>query len=146
MRYPAMLLLAGAVLAAGCGGDNAKLPDPLTIQLSPRNGSGVSGTAQLTDKGLSGTTVVVELSVPKRFRGAAQPASINGVSCAALGRLRQLEARERTVAQLLREVRDGRSETTAAQSLVALTSGRYSLNVYDDTYPFLPVACADIRR
>jgi hypothetical protein len=132
----------GAVVAAAHEGQEAAAP--VTIELEQANGSGQSGTATLTDKGLSGTAVVLTTSTPDHLPGHAQPASINAVGCAELGPLKRLEARERTVAQVLREVRDGTSETTAARSLAELTTGAYSINVYAPSYPYNPVACGDI--
>jgi hypothetical protein len=157
-------ILAGAALAlvvsvgAGCGGDDdgeqgavptATEPGEgtghsVTIELLEENDSGQSGTATLTDIGLSGTSVVLEVSLSPDAPEEAQPDSINGASCAEVRALGSVEAQDRTVIKVLTEVRDGRSETTSASPLDELTTGGKSINVYEASHPFPPVVCGDI--
>ena len=152
-----LVIIAGA----GCGGgDDPAQDEPaataaatteatetgktLTIELLEENQSGQTGTATLTDVGVSGTAVVLEVSPPKRFPGDVQIGSINAAPCAEVRKLTTVEARDQTVRKVLTEVREGRSETTSASSLAELKTGTHSINVYQEGHPFLPVLCGDI--
>jgi hypothetical protein len=125
---------------------------PLTIELVEANESGQSGSAVLTDKGESssgiglGTGVVLEVGPPVRFPGDAQPAAIHDASCADVTKRRGFEELSATEIQPLNEVRDGRSETTAAQSLDELTRGGFAITVHEPSPPFRAVVCGDIPR
>jgi hypothetical protein len=161
----AAVIVCGLTAAACGGGDgNATATQPqqdargetqgavqqITIELGEANGSGQSGTATLTDKGESGTGiglgtgVVLEVSPPKRFPGDAQPAAIHSAPCAEIRGRRGFEELSTTEVQSLTEVRDGRSESTAAKSLAKLSAGGFSISVHQPKPPFRAVVCGDI--
>lgn len=132
--------------AAEPGTEGEGTGESVTIELLEENDSGQSGTATLTDVGLSGTGVVVELDPPAGSPSVAQPASINAATCAEVRALESVEAQDQTVIKVLTEVRDGRSETTSASSLQELQTGGKSINVYRSSHPFPPVVCGDIPK
>ena len=153
-----------ALMAAACGGGNsggeapeattAGAPEgttvatlePVTVELLEVNKSGQSGMATLTDKGLSGTGVVLKVSPPERFPGDAQEAAIHGAPCAEIRKLKGFESLAPTVAQELGTVRDGQSESTAAKPVAELTTGGYSIAVHQQDPPYRAVACGDIPK
>ena len=150
---------AFVVATIGCGGaDNATekpaeatgatttstVTKPITVALVEQNQSGQSGSVTLTDKGLSGTAVVVAMSPPKRFPGDVQPVSINEASCEDLLAFTDYQERDKTWRAHLTEVRGGASETTSGRSLDELTTGRYAISVYQQDHPYAIVACGDI--
>jgi hypothetical protein len=158
-------LFIGGLPASGCGGgdENANptqpeqetqgtttTPQPITIDLNETNRSGQSGTATLTDKGESesgislGTGVALEVSPPRRFPGDVQPAAIHSAKCAEIQERRGFEELSVTEVQPLTEVRDGRSESTAAKSLAELSAGGFSISVHQPSPPFRAVVCGDI--
>jgi hypothetical protein len=134
--------------AAACGGGDegeAEAPAPVTVQLAAKNDSGQTAMAVLTDRGRSGTGVVVTVDPPNRFPGEIQNVTINEASCRKVLTFENyLERDEKTLGQVLTEVRDGRSETTAARSLSEFTSGGYSINVYYPAPPYPVAACGDV--
>lgn len=125
---------------------------PITIELREANRSGQSGTAILTDKGETGTGislgtgVVLEVSPRERFPGDVQPAAIHSAPCAEIRARRGFEELSATEVQPLTEVRDGRSESTAARSLAKLRVGGFSITVHQPTPPFRAVVCGDIPK
>jgi hypothetical protein len=161
-----LALIVCALTAAACGGGDGNGPgtppqqgtearteaavEPITVDLGEANKSGQSGTATLTDHGVSasgislGTSVALEVSPPKRFPDDAQPAAIHNATCAELERRRGFEELSVTEIQPLGEVRDGRSETTAAKSLAELTAGGFAISVHQPSPPFRAVVCGDI--
>lgn len=161
-----LALIVCALTAAACGGGDGNGPgapsqqgtearteeavEPITVDLGEANKSGQSGTATLTDNGESasgislGTSVALEVSPPERFPGDAQPAAIHSATCAELERRRGFEELSVTEIQSLGEVRDGRSETTAAKSLAELTAGGFAISVHQPSPPFRAVVCGDI--
>lgn len=164
MQTPVAALVLIGIMAAACSGGNDGEPaaevttagapetttaaalEPVTVVLHEENRSGQSGTATLTDKGLSGTGVILEASAPKRFPGEVQPAAIHSARCAEIRGRRGFEELSATEVQPLTEVRDGRSETTAARSLAELGAGGYSITVHQPSPPFRAVVCGDIPK
>jgi hypothetical protein len=140
-------LLLCALASAGCGGGDggteAEAPAAVTVELSAENDSGQTGTATLTDKGLSGTALVMTVDPPNRFPGDVQPASLYVVGCAEVRTFKTFEELTSRRSHLT-EVRNGRSETTVARPLSELTSGGYSIVVHQQNPPNIPVVCGDI--
>jgi hypothetical protein len=129
MQAPVAAVVLIALMAAACGGNDgepaaevttagapetttAAALEPVTVVLHEENRSGQSGTATLTEKGLSGTGVILEVSAPNRFPGDVQPAAIHGARCAEIRGRRGFGELSATEVQPLTEVRNGRSETT----------------------------------
>jgi hypothetical protein len=140
MRPLALALLAVAL--AACGGDGNG--GPVTVELLEANDSGQTGTATLRDAGQSGTSVVIEASPPAAYPGDVQPSSLSEAPCEDVIAAGSEPAQAALVAQVLSEVRDGRSETTAAKPFDELTGGGYSIVVYEQNPPYVPVLCGDI--
>jgi Cu/Zn superoxide dismutase len=80
LRSLGLTLAAVAVLAVG-GAGLADAAEPITVQLTPQNNSGESGTAVLTDAGPK-TKVVVE--VKGAPAGVGQPLHVHKGTCAQL--------------------------------------------------------------
>ncbi|MER3544824.1 MAG: hypothetical protein C4311_09555 [Chloroflexota bacterium] len=89
----------------------------VTVNLSPLNNSGESGTAVLTDLG-NGTTRVV-LTVTGQPAGVSQPVHIHKGTCANL---------DPKPAYPLSPLVDGKSETTVEVSLQTLQSSPFAIN------------------
>ncbi len=134
----ALALTIVAILAfAACGGDDdsdgaAAEGEVVTVTLDEQNGSGQSGTAELTAAGDAQTTVVLELSNPP---DNAQPVHIHTGACADLG----------DVAFPLTNLEGGTSETTVDVSLTDLQGGGYAINAHESEENIQNyVACGDI--
>jgi hypothetical protein len=154
--------VACGIVPPGCGGGGEEVAttpaqtreaaEPVTIDLRETNESGQSGMATLTDQGESssgislGTRVVLEISPPVRFPGDVQPAAIHSAPCEELRKRRGSDELSVTEVQPLIEVRDGRSETTAAKSLQELGSGGFAVAVHEPNPPFRTVVCGDIAQ
>lgn len=167
MRRTTMLAIAAlavALLAAGCGGDDAAdevaeattgltdtgeaaetleealddvettLPEGLTLTLEEQNDSGISGEVQLSPTSEGALEVEIELDGSD---GGPHPAHIHEGSCDDLNP---------EPAFPLEDVVDGESDTTVEISVDDLVATEYAVNVHEsaenaDVY----VACADVR-
>lgn len=134
-KRAALLLCAGiaAVGVASAAHGEAAVPsdDPLVVKLKPKHGSGVSGTATLTQLG-DRVRVVVKLNKPVRGR---LPSHIHKGRCRIEPNL--------NVRAGLNEVVKGKSVTVLEfTSLKALRAGTFSINVHAPTYAV--IACGDI--
>lgn len=142
---------AGAVPLAGCGDEDggpasggepaasrAEVGAPLEITLTPRHGSGVSGTARLV-AGAADMKVTLKLS--KRLPDTLL-AHIHTGPCSD----EPTWSNPRIWASLT-DVIDGRSETTVnVVTLRELRSESASINVHDATHNQRPLVCGDIPR
>jgi hypothetical protein len=138
MRRRATLPVAGVLCAAlatlplAAGGSASR---SLVIELKPRDGSGVSGTATLALVG-GHPRIVVVLKQPVPVRGSL-PAHLHIGSCAVVPNL--------NVQSSLRNVVDGRSVTVLRYtSWATLRSRTYSIHVHAPTYDV--VACGTVPR
>jgi Cu/Zn superoxide dismutase len=114
LRSLGLTLAAVAVLAVG-GAGLADAAEPITVQLTPQNNSGESGTAVLTDAGPK-TKVVVE--VKGAPAGVGQPLHVHKGTCA------QLDPKP---AYGLTTLSGGKSETTIDVPIGDLRKG-YAIN------------------
>lgn len=121
---------ATIVLVAACsGGASAK-----TVTLSALNGSGVSGTAVLTDAGSGQTQVVVTVDAAGN---ADMPAHVHMGTCASLDPAPKYP---------LNDVKDGASTTTIPVALADLTTSAFAVNLHksaDDIKTY--TACGEIK-
>ena len=108
------LVLAVGGLLAGIGLGYAA--GPVTIQLTPQNNSGESGTAVLTEVGAKTKVVVAVNGAPA---GVGQPMHIHKGTCANL---------DPAPAFGLTTLTDGKSETTVDIPLTNLQQGGYAIN------------------
>jgi hypothetical protein len=146
--------LAVVVLVAGCGGHSAGMQQPspsvanaassaITVPLEQQNGSGQAGQATLQSSA-DGLRVVIRL---RNDHSSSNPAHIHDVTCAQYRRITNVDQQYATVNDPLSDLRAGRSETTLGDvSLSDRTTGTYSINVHEPTYPYKAVACGDIPR
>ena len=107
------MLAVAAVLAASA---TAEAAGPVTVPLTPQNGSNESGTATFTEEG---TKTKVTVAVKGTPAGVAQPLHVHKGTCA------QLDPRP---AYGLAALTDGKSETTIDVSLAALQAGGFAVN------------------
>jgi hypothetical protein len=125
--FLSLLLVAGALLLAGCGGG-----DGLTLELAEQNGSGQAGSATLTPVGDGRTRIVMELSNAPEV---AQPAHVHPGPCDDLG----------PPVAGLESLVDGRSETIVPLSLAELQAGGLVVHAHKSDAEFeISVACAPI--
>jgi hypothetical protein len=108
------LVLAVGGLLAGIGLGYAA--GPVTIQLTPQNNSGESGTATLTEVGAKTKVVVAVNGAPA---GVGQPMHIHKGTCAQL---------DPAPAFGLTTLTNGKSETTVDIPLTNLQQGGYAIN------------------
>jgi hypothetical protein len=108
-----MLVMAGLVLA---GAGRAGAAGPVTVQLTPQNNSGESGTATLTEAGSKTKVVVAVTGAPV---GAAQPMHVHKGPCDKL---------DPKPAYGLASLTNGKSETTIDVPLKTLQTGGYAIN------------------
>jgi Cu/Zn superoxide dismutase len=158
------LLLVVALLGAGCGGDDANdaveeastvltdteaaestvesvltlaeatLDEALTLDLEEQNGSGITGTVELSPT--SDGTVEVEIEL-EGSEGGPHPAHIHRGSCADL---------DPEPAFPLEDVVDGRSDTSVDVDIADLTLDEYAVNVHESPEnASVYVACTDVR-
>jgi hypothetical protein len=113
-RTLGLVLAVGGLLVTGIG--LADAAGPVTIQLTPQNNSGESGTAVLTEVGAK-TKVVV--SINGAPAGAAQPLHVHKGTCAQL---------DPAPAFGLTTLSGGKSETTIDIPLTNLQQGGYAIN------------------
>lgn len=145
-------LLVGAVLVAGCGGDDesestaaarADEPETVTVELAEVEGSGISGSATLAPRADKSFDVAVRLT----GAGPTHPAHIHDVTCAEYAAIDGFDAQLATVVDTLADVRDGASKTTVGLTeLAERTTGGYAINVHAPASPFPVVACGDIPK
>ena len=114
-RFFRRMLAVVAVLAASAAG-TAKAAGPTTVQLTPQNNSGESGTATLTEQGPKTKVVVDVKGAPA---GVAQPVHVHKGTCA------NLDPRP---AYGLVALSNGKSETTIDVPLTALEAGGFAIN------------------
>jgi LPXTG-motif cell wall-anchored protein len=106
----------------------------VTVNLSPQNNSGESGTAVLTDLGNGKTQVV--LTVTGQPAGVSQPVHIHKGTCANL---------DPKPAYPLSPLVDGKSETTVDVSLQTLQSSPFAINGHKSAEEIsVYVFCGDI--
>jgi hypothetical protein len=133
-----VVIVLAALTLAGCGGSNGgsgSSEKSATVTLSEQNGSGESGTAELTAIG-DKTRVVVDLK--GEAAGGSQPAHIHKGSCDKL---------DPTPAYALPNVMSGKSETTVAVPLKDLQEQAYAINVHKSVTDLKTyVACGDIGQ
>lgn len=137
MRFPGRASLGTALLGtalvgtlmAGTVGAQA----PMTVTMKAMNGSGMDGTATLTDLGSGKTKVMLDL---KNGPAGPQPAHVHEGTCATLNPAPKYP---------LTNVVNGRSETTLDVGMSDLMKGSMAINVHKSpqdipTY----VSCGDI--
>lgn len=107
------LVMVGLLVAGGAGVADAA--EPITVQLTPQNKSGESGTAVLTD---AGTKTKIVLNVRGAPAGVAQPVHVHKGTCA------QLDPKP---AYGLTTLSGGKSETTIDVPIGDLRKG-YAIN------------------
>jgi hypothetical protein len=108
------LVLAVGGLLVGIG--LADAAGPVTIQLTPQNNSGESGTATLTEVGAK---TKVAVSINGAPAGAAQPLHVHKGTCAQL---------DPAPAFGLTTLANGKSETTIDVPLTNLQQGSFAIN------------------
>ena len=121
-----------AVVVGACGGGGAAATK--TVSLATLNGSGVSGTATLTDAGNGQTQVVIKVDAAGN---ADMPAHVHPGTCATLDPKPKYP---------LSDVKDGASTTTIAVALADLTKSAFAVNLHksaDDIKTY--TACGDIK-
>jgi len=157
----ALIVVPAALALAGCGGGNGEAPEGLPpptearppvspadttpgepvgqgrvlVQLEEREGSGLSGTAELTADGDT-TSIVITLDDAQAIPDSAY---LQEGDCTAV----RAEA-----AEVLALFVEGRSETIVETSLSQLVNGRFAITVYAEATDDLqrPDACGEIRR
>jgi Cu/Zn superoxide dismutase len=128
-----VLAIAGMLGIAGVS--PAQAAGPVTVQLTPQNNSGESGTATLTEA--EGKTKVV-IALKGQPAGVAQPVHVHKGTC------RQLDPKP---AYGLTTLAEGKSETTIDVPLASLQTGGFAVNGHKsaqdvNTYVF----CGDIPK
>lgn len=120
------------VVVAACGGGGGAAAK--TVTLAALNGSGVSGTATLTDAGNGQTQVVIKVDAAGN---AAMPAHVHPGTCATIDPKPKYP---------LSDVKDGASTTTIAVPLAELTKTAFAVNLHksaDEIKTY--TACGDIK-
>jgi len=110
------LALALAGLLAVVGISPAEAAGPITVQLTPQNSSGESGTATLTSAGDKTKVVVAVNGAPS---GVAQPLHVHKGTCTTL---------DPKPAYGLTTLANGKSETTIDVPLNTLQTGAFAIN------------------
>ena len=125
------LLLGFATFLTAAGGASAA--ESLTIQLSPQNNSGQSGTATLTDLGDGTTKVVLSLT---NLGATPQPVHIHEGSCATLNP---------TPKYPLTNMVNGKSEAVVKVAMGQLLAQPFAINAHKSAQE-VPVytACGNI--
>jgi hypothetical protein len=109
--------LAAVVVLTIAAFSPAAAQDTITIDMQEIDGSGQSGTANITS---DGDQVIVSIEIEPGPDGEPQPVHIHEGNCRDLG----------DVAFPLEDVVDGVSESTADVSLSELLAGDYAINVH----------------
>lgn len=129
------LALVAVLVLVGCGGEgngeDVAGARTLTLDLAAQNGSGQSGTAQLTaDR--EKTRIVVEVANPPEV---AQPSHVHKGTCDEIG----------DVVAPLENVVDGRAESVVDMSLAELRRGGLIVHAHKSEAEYdTSVACAEI--
>jgi Cu/Zn superoxide dismutase len=126
-------MLTGAAVIVMAAAGTARAAGPTTVQLTPQNNSGESGTATLTEQGTKTKVVVDVKGAPA---GVAQPLHVHKGACAKL---------DPKPAYGLATLTNGKSETTIDVPLASLQAGGFAINGHKsaqdvNTYVF----CGDI--
>lgn len=126
-------MLTGAAVIVMAAAGTARAVGPTTVQLTPQNNSGESGTATLTEQGTKTKVVVDVKGAPA---GVAQPLHVHKGACAKL---------DPKPAYGLATLTNGKSETTIDVPLASLEAGGFAINGHKsaqdvNTYVF----CGDI--
>ncbi len=121
-------------------------PSTITVELTEQNGSGQNGTASLRERQDGTFVVLIEMSPPSKFPGAAQNAHIHNASCAEYAAMTDFNEQLATVVDSLASLANGRSRTTVEQPLAKRATGRFSINVHEQEAPYTVVGCGDIPR
>jgi Cu/Zn superoxide dismutase len=126
-------MLTGAAIIVMAAAGTARAAGPTTVQLTPQNNSGESGTATLTEQGTKTKVVVDVKGAPA---GVAQPLHVHKGACAKL---------DPKPAYGLATLTNGKSETTIDVPLASLEAGGFAINGHKsaqdvNTYVF----CGDI--
>jgi len=126
-------MLTGAAVIVMAAAGTARAAGPTTVQLTPQNNSGESGTATLTEQGTKTKVVVDVKGAPA---GVAQPLHVHKGACAKL---------DPKPAYGLATLTNGKSETTIDVPLASLEAGGFAINGHKsaqdvNTYVF----CGDI--
>ncbi len=125
-------VVAAASLLLAAGGALAQ-DAPVTVKLSPQNGSGEPGTATFTPEGSNKTQVVVQLSGAP---ATAQPAHIHDGSCAKLNPAPKIP---------LQNVVNGKSTTVLDMPMKQVMAGG-AVNVHKSAQDVKTyVACGDLK-
>jgi ribosomal protein L21E len=126
IRIVAIALLA---LAGGCAASAGR-----TVELSPRNDSGVAGTVTLTDLGAGRTRVEIDVDPAGN---ADMPAHVHTGTCDELVPQPQYA---------LVNIVDGRSTTEIAVSLDELVGSDVAINVHQSNAAMdVSTACAELN-
>ncbi len=123
----------------------AAAAEPVTIELKEENASGQTGTATLKPAG-ERLDVELEVTPPKKFKGAFQHAHVHDVTCAEYRKLKDFNAQLGTVVDGLSDLSRGKSTSTVAASLADRATGSFSINVHEEDTPYTVVACGDIPK
>jgi hypothetical protein len=125
------------LVLVGCGGggngDDVAGASPLRLDLAAQNGSGQSGTAELTADG-DKTRIVVELANAPDF---PQPSHVHRGTCDEIG----------DVLAPLENVVDGRAESVIDLSLAELRRGGLIVHAHKSEAEYdTSIACAEIPQ
>ena len=134
LRWPTALVLGCFLFLFGVAlGTVGAQSQSLTLNLSPQNNSGISGTATLTDLGGGKTRVVIQAT----GAGAGpEPAHIHPGTCAQLNP---------TPAFTLSSVTNGASTTDVDSTLQQLTASPFAVHMHKSVDELtVYVACAEI--
>jgi LPXTG-motif cell wall-anchored protein len=132
-RYWSIAIGCGLLLSVGASTIAAAQAQPLTLDLTAQNNSGISGTATFTE---SGGSVRVDIKVTGAGAGP-QPAHIHPGTCT------QLDA---TPQFTLSPVVNGTSTTTIQSTIQALTSSPHAVHMHKSQDELsVYVACADFK-
>ena len=111
-----ILILTAILVLFGAEAGVAQAAGPVTVPLTPQNGSGESGTATLTEQGAKTKVTVAVNGTPA---GVAQPLHVHKGTCQKL---------DPKPSYGLATLTDGKSETTIDVSLPALQAGGFAIN------------------
>jgi hypothetical protein len=134
LRIPLTLLIAAALILAGCGGDDDEFGGDVAVPLVTQNDSGQDGEATLSEVDSETTRVVLEVENPSV---EPQPAHIHRGSC---------ENLDPEPAYGLENVVDGKSTTEVNVAIEDLVDKGFAVNVHksaDEAQVY--VACGDIE-
>ncbi|HEX5501177.1 MAG TPA: hypothetical protein VFW96_01060 [Thermomicrobiales bacterium] len=138
LRRLTRILAPGAVFLAflALAGLASAAPSTLTINLTPLNNSGESGTATLTDMGNGKTQVVVTMQGAPA--GVTQPIHIHEGTCSTLNPNPKYP---------LTSLQNGKSETTVDVSIADLLASPFAINVHKSQQDVsVYVSCGNITQ